>query len=162
MMDLYKIIYPLCNNMLDIFLTIVIGILAGLSGGALGQSGAEIMLPGLLILNIVPDFKTAAGTVLLAILPPISLLAVLEYYKRGQVKICISFVLFITYFFTAFIGAYMTKNISNNILEYITGFYFLIISMFFFWNAYTGTYGESLNGKKTVTHLANGFRNLIK
>jgi uncharacterized membrane protein YfcA len=146
----------------DIFLTILLGGVAGLSGGALGQSGAEVMLPGLLILNIVPDFKTAAGTVLLAIIPPISLLAVLEYYKRGQVKVWTSVILFVTYFFVAFIGAYITKNISNKVLEYLTAFYFLIISIFFFWNAYTGTYGESKNGKKSITHIANGFKNLFK
>jgi uncharacterized membrane protein YfcA len=147
----------------DILLTIFLGALAGLSGGALGQSGAEVMLPGLLLLNIVPDFKTAAGTVLLAIIPPISLLAVLEYYKRGQVRVWTSVILFITYFFVAFIGAYLTKNISNKALEYITGFYFLIISIFFFWNAYTGTYGETKDGKtKSITHIANGFKNLFK
>jgi uncharacterized membrane protein YfcA len=146
---------------IDILLTIFLGAIAGLSGGALGQSGAEIMLPGLLILNIVPDFKTAAGTVLLAIIPPISLLAVLEYYKRGQVKVWTSVILFITYFFFALGGAYLTRTISNKVLEYITGFYFLIISIFFFWNAYTGTYGETSNGKKSVTHLANGFKNLF-
>lgn len=147
----------------DILLTICIGIVAGLSGGALGQSGAEVMLPGLLLLNIVPDFKTAAGTVLLAIIPPISLLAVLEYYKRGQVKVWTSVILFVTYFFVAFIGAYLTRNISNKVLEYITACYFLIISIFFFWNAYTGTYGESKYGdKKAIPHLANGFKNLFK
>jgi uncharacterized membrane protein YfcA len=145
----------------DILLTVIIGALAGISGGALGQSGAEVMLPGLLILNLVPDFKTAAGTVLLSLIPPISLLAVLEYYKRGQVKVQTSVILFITYFFMAFIGAYLTRQVSNKTLEYLTGFYFLIISMFFFWNAYTGTYGESNNGKKSVTHLANGFKNLF-
>lgn len=145
----------------DILLTICLGAIAGLSGGALGQSGAEVMLPGLLLLNIVPDFKTAAGTVLLAIIPPISLLAVLQY-KRGQVKVLTSVILFITYFFMAFIGAYLTKNISNKALEYITAVYFLVISIFFFWNAYTGTYGESNNGTKSVTHFANGFKNLFK
>jgi uncharacterized membrane protein YfcA len=147
---------------MEILFTILLGIIAGLSGGALGQSGAEIMLPGLLILNLVPDFKTAAGTVLLAIIPPISLLAVLEYYKRGQVKVWISVLLFITYFFMAFVGAYLTKSISNKVLEYITAIYFLIISLFFFWNAYTGTYGESTNGKKSITHLANGFKNYFR
>ena len=146
----------------NILLTIIIGCIAGLSGGALGQSGAEVMLPCLLLFKIVPDFKTAAGTVLLAIIPPISLLAVLEYYKRGQVKVWTSVILFVTYFFMAFVGAYLTKNISNKVLEYLTAFYFLLISCFFFWNAYTGTYGESTNGNnKSVTHLANGFKNLF-
>ena len=37
----------------DILPTILLGAVAGLSGGALGQSGAEIMLPGLLILKII-------------------------------------------------------------------------------------------------------------
>jgi uncharacterized membrane protein YfcA len=59
--------------------TIMLGLCAGVFGGALGQSGAETMLPGLLILGIVSDFKTAAGTVLLTILPPLSLLAIIEY-----------------------------------------------------------------------------------
>lgn len=147
---------------IDILKTVFLGAIAGISGGALGQSGAEVMLPGLLLLNIVPDFKTAAGTVLLAIIPPISLLAVLEYYKRGQVKVWTSVFLFISYFFMAFIGAYITKNISNKFLEYITAFYFLLISIFFFWNAYTGTYGEKSDGNKSITHLANGFKNLFK
>lgn len=146
----------------EIISTILLGSIAGLSGGALGQSGAEVMLPGLLILNLVPNFKIAAGTVLLAIIPPISLLAVFEYYKRGQVNVWISFILFVTYFFTAFLGAYLTKSISIKMLETITAFYFLLISIFFFWNAYTGTYGETDNGKKSVTHLANGFKNFFK
>jgi len=146
---------------IDLIPTILLGSVAGLFGGALGQSGAEVMLPGLLILGIVPNFKVAAGTVLLAIVPPISILAVIQYYKRGQVQVWTSVILFICYFFLAFIGAYLTKNLSNQNLEFITGFYFLVISAFFFWNSYTGTYGESQNGKKNITHLANGFKNLF-
>jgi hypothetical protein len=145
----------------DILLTILLGSVAGLSGGALGQSGAEVMLPGLLILGIVPNFKTAAGTVLLAIVPPISILAVLQYYKRGQVKVWTSVILFVCYFFLAFVGAYITKDISNRHLEFATGLYFLVISIFFFWNSYTGTFGEFQNGKKNITHITNGFKTLF-
>ena len=93
--------------------TIMLGLSAGVIGGALGQSGAETMLPGLLILGIVSDFKTAAGTVLLTILPPLSLLAIIEYYKRDQVKVVVSITLMISYFFAAYFGAYFTKNVSN-------------------------------------------------
>lgn len=146
----------------NIILTFAIGSIAGLFGGALGQSGAEVMLPGLLIFGITPNFKVAAGTVLLAIIPPISILAVIQYYKRGQVQILTSFILFICYFFLAFVGAYITKDISNKNLEFITGIYFLLISVFFFWNSFTGTFGESQNGKKNITHLANANKNLFK
>ena len=130
------------NNYLSYMLAILIGSLAGLFGGALGQSGAEFMLPGLLILGVVTSFKEAAGTVLLAIVPPISILAVWQYYKRKQVNIPVGIILFLCYFLTAYIGAYITKDISNSTLQLITGFYYIIISSFFFWNSYTGTYGD--------------------
>ena len=126
-----------------ILLTIFLGIFAGIFGGALGQSGAETLMPGLLILGIVPNFKVAAGTVLLTILPPLSLLAIYQYYKRGQVKVLTGVTLFICYFFLAYVGARMTNKISNKNLQYATGVYYLIICMFFFWNAHTGTYGQT-------------------
>lgn len=129
--------------------TIMLGLVAGIFGGALGQSGAETMLPGLLILGIVSDFKTAAGTVLLTILPPLSLLAIIEYYKRGQVKVIISMTLMLSYFFAAYFGAYFTKNISNSMLELISAIYFFIIGSFFLWNSYTGTYGETNGASHT-------------
>jgi uncharacterized membrane protein YfcA len=59
--------------------TVCLGVVAGLAGGALGQSGAEIMVPGLLVMGIASNFKTAAGTVLLTILPPLSLMAIVTY-----------------------------------------------------------------------------------
>ena len=137
--------------------TIMLGLVAGIFGGALGQSGAETMLPGLLILGIVSDFKTAAGTVLLTILPPLSLLAIIEYYKRGQVRVVVSMTLMLSYFFAAYFGAYFTKNISNSMLELISAIYFFIIGSFFLWNSYTGTYGESSN----VSHTS-AFKTLFK
>lgn len=140
----------------NILSTIILGSIAGILGGALGQSGAETMLPGLLILGIVPNFKTAAGTVLVTLVPPISLLAAVQYYNRGQVQLITSTILFTCYFLMAFIGAYMTKNISNRSLEYVTAVYFMIVSCFFFWNAYTGTYGEDL------IHTSHGIKQLIK
>lgn len=146
----------------DMLLTIILGSIAGIMGGALGQSGAETMLPGLLILGIVPNFKTAAGTILLTLVPPISLLAALQYYRRGQVRVITSVTLFIFYFITAFIGAYLTKDVSNRTLEYLTAVYFMIISVFFFWNAYTGTFGEETEGKKTIINIGHGIKHLIK
>ena len=121
----------------NIILTICLGAFAGLCSGTLGQSGAEIMIPGLILLNIVTDYRTAIGTVLLTITPPYALLAVLEYYKRGQVNITVSAILFSSFFFTAVIGAYINKYLSIFTVEVISGFYLLLASMFYFWRAYT-------------------------
>ena len=56
------------------------------------------MLPGLILLNVSKNFNTAVGTILFSLLPPVSLLAVIEYYKRDQVDMKIGTILFITYF----------------------------------------------------------------
>jgi len=121
--------------------TVGLGIVAGLAGGALGQSGAEVMVPGLLVLGIVSNFKTAAGTVLLTILPPLSFMAIMTYWKRKQVQVVTAVILMLTYFFAAWGGAYLTSGVNDSTLEFISGVYFILIGAFFIWNAWTGTYG---------------------
>lgn len=126
----------------SLILTIMLGAISGIIGGALGQSGVNIMLPGLIILGLVPNFKTAVGTVLLTLVPPTTLLACITYYQRKQIDIKTSLILFVTCFITYFFGAYLTKNIANRTLEFITGIYLFFVSMFFIWNSYTGRFGE--------------------
>ena len=120
------------------------------------------MVPGLLLLGIVSNFKTAAGTVLLTILPPLSLMAIFVYWKRGQVQVQTSIILIVVYFFAAWAGAYFTKDLTDSTLEYVSGVYFIIIGAFFLWNAYTGTYGQSSSNPHVTSVHKAGFRNLIK
>ena len=149
-------------NISTLLPTIYLGIIAGILGGALGQSGAEVLLPGLLILGIVPNFKVAAGTVLLTILPPLSLLAIYEYYKRKQLAIPTALILMVSYFFAAYFGAFITKDVENKILELISGFYFILIGIFFLWNSYTGTFGESAVNKHIHSVHSSGFKLLFR
>jgi len=142
--------------------TVILGVIAGVLGGALGQSGAEIMVPGLLVLGIVSNFKTAAGTVLLTILPPLSLMAIFVYWKRNQVQVWTSVILIVVYFFAAWVGAFFTKNVTDQTLEYVSGVYFILIGLFFLWNARTGTYGQSSSNPHITSVHKEGFRNLIK
>jgi len=121
--------------------TVALGVISGLAGGALGQSGAEVMVPGLLVLGIVSNFKTAAGTVLLTILPPLSLMAIVTYWKRNQVQVSTAVILMVTYFFAAWGGAYLTSGLKNSTLEGISGVYFMLIGTFFLWNSWSGKYG---------------------
>lgn len=143
-------------------LTVFLGLFAGVFGGALGQSGAETLMPGLLILGIVPNFKVAAGTVLLTILPPLSLLAIYQYYKRGQIAIQTSLILMVSYFFAAYFGAYVTKDVSSATLEMVSGVYFIIIGLFFLWNSFTGTFGESQANKHIKNVHSSGFKLLFR
>ena len=138
--------------------TIILGCLAGLFGGALGQSGAELMLPGLILFNIVPDFKTAAGTVLLTVLPPLSLLAVMQYYKRGQTNMWFAFLLVVAYFFASYFGSRITKDFSDKTLSYAVSIYFITIGCLFLLLTY---YGFDVNKSKS-NKTTSGFTSMIK
>lgn len=117
-------------------LTLILGSLSGILGGAFGLGGSFIVLPGLLLFGIIKDFKTAVGTTLLSILPPVSLFALLEYYKRKQVDTYTGLLLCLTYTVFAYYGAFINSYYSEKTLEYCTGFVFLMIALFFFRTAY--------------------------
>lgn len=130
---------------INIIYSILIGTLSGILGGAFGLGGSFIMLPGLILLNVVKDFNTAVGTILFSLLPPVSLLAVIEYYKRGQVDMKIGTILFITYFLAAYVGAKINKMYDQKTLEYACATVFLLITIYFYHHAY------NLKGKDSFT-----------
>jgi uncharacterized membrane protein YfcA len=117
-------------------LTILVGALSGVIGGAFGIGGSFIILPAIMLLGIIPDYKMAVGTVLLAMLPPISLFAFMEYHKNKKVDITAGIILCVAYFFGSYYGAVINNMYSVKVLEYCTGFSFLLISIYFFYIAY--------------------------
>ena len=122
---------------LRIILSILVGTLSGILGGAFGLGGSFVMLPGLILLNIVPDYKTAVGTILFSLLPPDSLLAVYEYNKKKKVDYLVGTILFITYFIAAYFGAIINGYYDNKTLKYGCATTFLIITLYFYYDAYT-------------------------
>lgn len=122
-------------NLLRLFLTVVVGSIAGIIGGALGVNGSFIMLPAILLLNIIPDYKMAVGTILLSILPPLSLLAVVDYYKRKKIDIPIAIILCVSYFLAAKYGAVINKDYSSRLLKYWTAAILFLCAIYFLWAA---------------------------
>jgi uncharacterized membrane protein YfcA len=112
----------------------IIGILSGTIGGSIGTSGSNVIIPGLLISGITNDYKVAAGTTLLTILPPLSIGAVYTYYKAGDLQVDTAVVLMITYAIAATIAAlYVVKYVSNKTLILSYAIYLLCISIYFFY-----------------------------
>ena len=64
---------------------IIIGLLAGILSGLVGVGGGIIMIPLLIILLGLTQHQ-AQGTALFAMLPPIGILAAMNYFKQGFVK----------------------------------------------------------------------------
>ena len=117
--------------------TVLVGTIAGILGGAFGLGGSFMMIPGILLLKIVPDYKTAIGTGLFTVLMPITLLAVMEYRKLNKIDYKISFILFVSYIIAAYYGSIINKIVDVKMLKYGSAFTFLLISIFYFYLAYT-------------------------
>jgi uncharacterized membrane protein YfcA len=66
-------------------LYIVLGILAGFLSGLIGIGGGTIVVPVLVIIFGLSQ-KTAQGTTLALLVPPIGILAAWTYYKQGYVE----------------------------------------------------------------------------
>ena len=122
-------------DLLRLLLTIMVGTCSGVMGGALGVNGSFIMLPAVLLLNIVKDYNMAVGTILLSVLPPLSLLAVIDYYKRKKVDVAVGIILSLSYFIAAKYGAKINQEYSAKTLKYATTIIFLLCALYFFWSA---------------------------
>ena len=120
-------------------LTLGIGSLAGLIGGALGTSGSSIIIPGLLATGIAKNYNTAAGTTLFAILWPLSIGAVYVYWKAGNVQVVTSLLLVISYLIASTISAKITlKYLTEKQLLLGYTIYLLFVSgyIFYRWSTY--------------------------
>ena len=111
---------------------VLIGLISGILTGITGiQYG--ILIPALLFTGIIPDINTAVGTLLYAMLPPVTLGGVYYYYKKGKVDIRKGNILMVTVFFSILLGAKISTYLSDKIIYLITSFLTLSISIFFFY-----------------------------
>jgi uncharacterized membrane protein YfcA len=102
-------------------LTAFFGIFAGVFVGLLGTPGYAVIVPGLIILSIIPNYSKAVGTYLLMAAVPLTLASAYIYYQRKEVELDISLILMATVFVGAIVGSYLVKYISEPYRERIAG-----------------------------------------
>jgi uncharacterized membrane protein YfcA len=119
-------------------ITAILGIISGIIGGSVGTSGSNVIIPGLIMFKISPNYQTAVGTTLLTILPPLSIGAVYSYWKKKKIQLDISIILMVTYAIAAFLGAYIALHyVSGKTLSLCYAIYLLMISVYFFYRYFT-------------------------
>ena len=72
-------------SILTCLILIIIGILAGILSGVVGVGGGLIVIPLLVVLLGLSQHESQ-GTSLAMMLPPIGILAAINYHKAGFVK----------------------------------------------------------------------------
>lgn len=102
--------------MSDVMLYILVGVTAGLLSGFFGVAGGIVVIPALIYMAGFNQL-TAQGTSLAILLPPVGLLAFLQYYKSGHVDVRAAVIICVMLFIGAFFGAKMAHGVSPVVLR---------------------------------------------
>jgi uncharacterized membrane protein YfcA len=98
---------------------ILLGITAGLLSGMFGVGGGVIIVPAMVLLFGMTQ-QSAVGTSLIALLLPVGVLGVIEYYRAGKItseNIWIGLVIALGLFLGAFFGAKIAAQLSSDMLR---------------------------------------------
>jgi uncharacterized membrane protein YfcA len=109
-------------------LYLLLGLIAGMVGGALGLGGGAIMVPAFVLLFGLTQHQ-AQGTALAVMLPPIFLLAVLRYYWAGHVKVQMAIYVAIGFIIGALLGAHFVQGVPDVHLKRAFGIFLMIIGL---------------------------------
>lgn len=113
-----------------IFLLVMIGLVAGAMSGFIGIGGGVIMVPALVYIMHLTQHE-AQGTSLILMLPPIGILAVMNYYKAGQLSnthITYGVIIAIAFIVGGYFGSKLSLKLSPNLVKLIFGVLMLYIA----------------------------------
>lgn len=111
-----------------ILILILIGFLAGILSGIVGIGGGLLMIP-MLIFFLGLSQHTAQGTSLAVMLPPIGILAAMNYYKAGYVEWQYALIIAITFIIGGYFGSKFAVSVSPTLLKKIFGAVLLAASI---------------------------------
>ena len=108
-------------------LVALIGLVGGVVSGLFGVGGAIVIVPSLVLLAKMPQ-HTANGTSLAALLLPVGVLGVREYYRRGQVNIPYALLVAAGLFVGVFVGAQLAGGVSDVTMRRAFGGFLLLVA----------------------------------
>ena len=118
--------FYICSMSVSTFIIlIIIGLLAGILSGLVGVGGGILMIP-LLIIFLGLTQHQAQGTALFAMLPPIGILAAINYYKEGFVKWEYAIIIAFTFVIGGYLGSKLSLSLPPQVVRRIFGVIMLI------------------------------------
>ena len=125
-----------------ILLLIAIGITAGVMSGFVGIGGGVVMVPAMVYL-LGMNQHMAQGTSLLLMLPPIGILAVMNYYKADQVNWTYGLIIALAFVVGGYFGSKLALRLSPGMVKLIFGVLMLYISIKMIYSGYKGEFSKN-------------------
>lgn len=111
-----------------ILLLMVIGLATGILSSMVGIGGGTLIVPALVLMFAMSQ-KMAQGTSLAMLIPPIGILAVINYYKAGYVDIKIAAILCVTFIAGSYLGSKIALDLQETTLKKIFGIFLMILAV---------------------------------
>ena len=106
----------------------LIGITAGVLSGFIGIGGGVVIVPALIYFLSMSQHE-AQGTSIALMLPPIGILAAMNYYKAGQLNIKYALVVAATFIIGGYIGSKISLQLPAETVKRIFGFIMLFVAL---------------------------------
>jgi uncharacterized membrane protein YfcA len=115
-------------NLSTIFILIFIGLAAGLLSGMVGVGGGILMVPALVFFLGLSQHG-AQGTSLAVMLPPVGILACMNYYKAGALNWKFALIIGITFVVGGYLGSKVAIGIDERMLKKVFGVVMLLAAL---------------------------------
>ena len=101
-----------------LFILLTIGVLAGIASGFVGIGGGLIIVPAL-IYFLDLDQHTAQGTSLALMLPPIGIMAAMQYHSEEHVEWTYSAIIAVTFVLGAWLGSKWSLKLPTSMVRLV-------------------------------------------
>lgn len=93
-----------------LLILLLVGLTAGMLGGFIGVGGGVVIVPAMVYFLGMTQFQ-AQGTSLAMMLPPIGILAVMNYYKAEAVDFKAAMILALAFVIGSYLGSKLTLKL---------------------------------------------------
>jgi len=128
---------------------ILIGAFAGIMSGFVGIGGGVVMVPALVYIMGLSQ-HTAQGTSLILMLPPIGILAVMNYYKAGAVNIPYGIIIAIAFVIGGYFGSKLALKLPISTVKLIFGILMLYVASKMIYSGLKKTPNEKGNHTESI------------
>jgi len=114
----------------------IIGLFAGILSGFVGVGGGVIIVPALVFFLGLTQHE-AQGTSLFVLMMPVVALAVLNYWKAGNLNWKFALIIATTFLVGGFIGSKLSLRLSPGLVKLIFGIFMAYVSFKLIVSGYT-------------------------
>lgn len=107
---------------------IILGLVAGGLSGLVGIGGGIVIVPALALFFHFSQ-KTAQGTTLALLIPPLGLFAAMAYYKAGHVNVKAAIFIIVGFIIGTLISSHYAVNLPTPIITKVFGSFLLLVAL---------------------------------